>query len=173
MNESAPLRCAAHPDIETSLRCGKCGKLICPKCMVTTPVGARCRDCARLYILPTYRVSPAYYLRAGGAALATAVVIGTAWGFLRSYLGWFGPIITVAIGYGAGIAIALATERAVNRKRGTWLAVIGAAAVLVCFGSVELVYFFRFGHFLSSSYPYIMTVVGAVFGVAVAFYRLR
>jgi len=112
-------------------------------------------------------------LRAIGAALATALVIGVAWGFLRSYIGWFGPIISIAVGYGVGMAIAFITGLAVNRKRGIGLAIIGALAVVVCFGAVELVYFFRFGHFLSSSYPYIMTVVGAVFGIVMVVYRLR
>jgi len=58
------MKCATHPQVETNLRCGKCGKLICPKCMIQTPVGARCLDCARLYKLPTYQVSTKYYLRA-------------------------------------------------------------------------------------------------------------
>jgi hypothetical protein len=173
MNDSPKTYCAAHPDVETNLRCGKCGKLICPKCMVTTPVGARCRECAKLYVLPTYRISGVYYLRAVGAALGTAIVIGLAWGFLRYYAGGFGPVLSLVVGYGVGMAVAWVTGLAVNRKRGLWLAVIGALAVLVCFGAVELVYFFRFGHFLSSSYPYVMTVVGAVLGVVVAVYRLR
>jgi hypothetical protein len=173
VNEPASLRCATHPDVETSLRCGKCGKPICPKCMVTTPVGARCRDCARLYTLPTYRVSGIHYLRAAGAALVTAIIIGVAWGFLRLYTGWLGPIISIAVGYGAGAAISWVTERSVNRKRGAGLAAIGAIAVVLCFGTVELVYFFRFGHFLSSSYPYIMTILSTVFGIVVAVYRLR
>jgi hypothetical protein len=123
--------------------------------------------------LPTYRVSGAHYLRATGAGLVTAIIIGIAWGFLRLYTGWLGPIISIAVGYGAGVAIAWVTERAVNRKRGAGLAAIGATAVVLCFGTVELVYYFRYGHFLSSAYPYIMTIVSTVFGIIVAVYRLR
>ncbi|OGO06884.1 MAG: hypothetical protein A2Y92_01770 [Chloroflexi bacterium RBG_13_57_8] len=141
--------------------------------MVTTPVGARCRECARLYVLPTYRLSTIYYLRAAGAALGTAVVIGLAWGFLRYYLGSLGPIATLLIGYGVGMAVAFITGLAVNRKRGTWLAVIGGAAVLACFGLVELVYSWRYGSFSGSSYTYIMTGIGALLGIVVVVYRLR
>jgi hypothetical protein len=173
MNDSTPTYCATHPDVETNLRCGKCGKLICPKCMVTTPVGARCRECAKLYVLPTYRISGIYYLRAFGAGLGMAIIIGVAWGFLRLYTGWLGPILSVVVGYGAGLAIAWVMGLAVNRKRGLWLAVIGALAVVLCFIVVELIYAWQYGGFLWRGYPISLTVLGAVFGVVVAVYRLR
>jgi hypothetical protein len=173
MNDSPKTYCATHLDAETNLRCGKCGKLICPKCMVTTPVGARCRECAKLYVLPTYRISGMYYLRAAGAALGTAIVIGLAWGFLRYYFGGFGPVLSLVVGYGVGMAVAWVTGLAVNRKRGVWLAVIGALAVLICFGTVELIYAWQYGGFLWRGYPISLTVLGAVLGVVVAVYRLR
>lgn len=39
--------CAVHPDRETTLRCNKCGRLMCAECAVLTPVGYRCRQCVR------------------------------------------------------------------------------------------------------------------------------
>src|SRR5262245_36213193 len=60
--------CARHRNVETYLRCGKCGTPICPKCLVHTPVGARCPDCAR----------PARVIRRGGVA---AYGLGVAAGF--------------------------------------------------------------------------------------------
>ena len=39
--------CAFHPDVETSLRCAECDRYICPRDMVATPVGYKCRECAR------------------------------------------------------------------------------------------------------------------------------
>ena len=39
--------CEVHPDRETSLRCNKCGRLMCTECAVLTPVGYRCRECVR------------------------------------------------------------------------------------------------------------------------------
>ena len=83
------MRCATHPEVETNLRCGKCGKPICPKCLVQTPVGARCSDCARLHKLPTYHVSTQYYLRAMGSGLGMAIACGVAWGII----GWLIPFI--------------------------------------------------------------------------------
>lgn len=39
--------CVNHPNRETSLRCNKCGKLICSQCAVHTPTGYRCRECIK------------------------------------------------------------------------------------------------------------------------------
>ena len=49
------VRCSYHPDTVTRLRCSRCGKPICPRCGVRTPVGLRCPDCAGVRGLPTYR----------------------------------------------------------------------------------------------------------------------
>jgi len=43
----SPHYCANHPGVETSLRCNKCEKYICPKCAVRTPTGYRCKECVR------------------------------------------------------------------------------------------------------------------------------
>ncbi len=42
-----PLYCANHPHRETSLRCNRCEKAICPECAVLTPIGYRCQECVR------------------------------------------------------------------------------------------------------------------------------
>ena len=47
--------CATHPSVQTALRCGRCDTPICPKCLVMTPVGARCRACARLKKAKVFR----------------------------------------------------------------------------------------------------------------------
>jgi hypothetical protein len=47
--------CSRHPKVETGLKCGRCGTPICPRCMVYTPVGIRCPDCANTPI-PTVGV---------------------------------------------------------------------------------------------------------------------
>ncbi len=38
--------CAKHPNVQTALACGKCGRFICPRCITHTPLGMRCADCA-------------------------------------------------------------------------------------------------------------------------------
>jgi membrane associated rhomboid family serine protease len=37
--------CYRHSDRETGVRCQRCGRPICPECMVSTPVGVRCPEC--------------------------------------------------------------------------------------------------------------------------------
>jgi len=167
------LRCATHPNVETSLRCGKCGKPICPKCMVQTPVGARCRECAHLYKLPTYRVSGQYYLRAAATALVLAIITGVIWGFVHYYLGGFEPIFSIVFGYGIGYAIAEVTSLAVNRKRSRWLAVIGALAVVICFGTAGLLDYLRFGFLFLGGYLNFFWFIAVGFGIYVAVNRLR
>jgi hypothetical protein len=41
------LKCANHPNRDTSLRCNRCNKPICSSCAVLTPVGYRCKECVR------------------------------------------------------------------------------------------------------------------------------
>jgi hypothetical protein len=167
MTSPESLRCAAHPDVETNLRCGKCGKPICPRCLVQTPVGARCRDCAKVSKLPTYRMAPAYYLRAIGAALGMAVVVGLAWGYVTSLLSFI--YLNLIIAGGIGYAIGEVTSLAVNRKRGTWLAVIGSAAVVICY----LVGIFTFGDLPRGGLSVVLDIAGLVIGISGAVARLR
>ncbi len=167
MTEPASFRCATHPEVETRLRCGKCGKPICPRCMVQTPVGARCRDCARLYKLPTYRVTPVYYLRAAGAALVTGAALGVAWGFIGTLFsfGFFSLLVAAAIGF----AIGEVTGLAVNRKRGLWLAVIGGAGVVACWA----VYVLISGRPLGVGISLLIDIIGIAIGIYTASIRLR
>ena len=37
--------CVNHPQTETLLRCYRCGRPVCIKCVTRTPVGLICRDC--------------------------------------------------------------------------------------------------------------------------------
>jgi len=125
------MKCTYHPDVETNLRCGKCGKPICPKDMVQTPVGARCPECARLYKLPTYQVSAKYYARAVGAGFGAALVLGFLWGVVIWSLPffYFNLLLAPIAGYAISEVVGLAT----NRKRGLGLAVITGIMTVVAY----------------------------------------
>jgi len=125
------MQCAIHPDVETSLRCGKCGQPICPKCMVQTPVGAKCPECAQVHKLPTYSISTGYYLRAIGTALGMAVVCGLLWGLIGNLIPFF--YLNLILAAGVGYAIGRVISRSVNRKRGTGLAVVAGIAVVLSY----------------------------------------
>ena len=154
------MKCATHPGVETNLRCGKCGKPICPKCIVQTPVGARCRDCAKLYKLPTYRVSAKYYLRAISTALGMAIVCGVVWGVVRGFVPFF--YLNLLLAPGAGYAIGEVVGLSVNRKRGTGLATVAGIAVAISY-LVSLL----FGLF------HIIDLLALALGIFVAVTRLR
>ena len=157
------MKCAYHPEVETSLRCGKCGKLICPKDMVQTPVGARCPDCAKLRKLPTYQVPATYYLRAAGTSLGIAIVCGIIWALVGGVVHFF--LFNLILAAGAGYAIGEITSLSVNRKRGTGLAVItGGALVISYLVSIFLPWGPRFGFF---------DLLALALGIFIAVSRLR
>ena len=163
------MKCAYHPDVETNLRCGKCGKPICPKCMIQTPVGARCRDCARLYKLPTYRVSTKHYLRAAGAGLVVAVVCGIIWAAIGCVLGFF--FLNLLLAAGAGYVIGEAISFSVNRKRGTGLAVIAGIAVVISY-LVSIFVPWGFGFNFNLLFL-VLNLAALALGIFVAVTRLR
>jgi len=127
------MQCATHPNVETELACGRCGKPICPRCLIYTSVGARCRDCAQVRRIPTYQISVAYLLRGIGAAGAMGAAIGGLWALLlpqatRAY-GFYVLFLALGIGYAIGESVSWAT----NRKRGPTLQGIAAAGVILAY----------------------------------------
>jgi hypothetical protein len=61
--------------VPTRLRCAKCGKGICPTCMVRTPVGFDCPTCAGTTARTRRRRPPGVVL-VGGAAVAVVLLVG-------------------------------------------------------------------------------------------------
>src|ERR687893_2221622 len=80
---TGPVPCADHPDVETRLRCSRCGRPICPRCGVRTPVGMRCPDCAGTR--SAIAANPTRTLTAAGTGLAVATAAGIAWGFFPDW----------------------------------------------------------------------------------------
>jgi membrane associated rhomboid family serine protease len=44
---TGPVPCKRHPNVQTMLRCVRCGDPICPDCMRPAPVGYMCPSCAQ------------------------------------------------------------------------------------------------------------------------------
>ena len=159
------MRCASHPDIETNLSCGRCGKPVCPKCVVQTLVGPRCPDCANLKRLPTYEISTRHYLIAIGVGVGFAIVAGIAWALIWRAI----PFLSLLTAAGIGYAIGELISRATNRKRGLGLQVIAGVSVLVSFATN---YLFAV-YFLSVSWFSLYTIIGLALGIFIAITRLR
>ena len=132
MTTPQALRCAEHPDVETYLRCAECDKPICPRCMVQTPVGAKCREHARLRKHPLYNATPLQLARGAGAAVGAGVAVGALWGVVAGVvpsigiLGWFAYM-------GIGYVVGQATSQASNRKHGRPLQIDAVAGTVVAF----------------------------------------
>jgi hypothetical protein len=167
------MKCATHLEVETNLRCGKCGKLICPKCLVQTPVGARCPDCAKLYKLPTYRISTKYYLIAIGTGLGMAIACGAIWGLIESLVGflYLSLLLAPAVGYAIGEVVSLS----VNRKRGTGLAVVASVATVISYliSNIRLFHGMIKFSFSFSPFHLVLVLVALALGIFVAVTRLR
>jgi hypothetical protein len=126
---SGTLRCARHPNTATVLRCGRCETPICPRCLVATPVGARCPTCAGVKRFPML-LKPIELVRSVGFGLGVAA-IGTLILNLVPLLGVLGPLGYAAVGFGVGEAVAVGA----HRKR---LPLLGPVAVACLFAGYEI-----------------------------------
>ena len=134
--QGGPLVCHWHPERETGLSCGRCGKSICTDCMGQHPVGVRCKECASPAPLPTYRVSPDYVARGLGAAAAAGFGGAILLSILARFFGngFLFLFLMVAFGYVVGEVV----SSAVNRRRGRPYQYIAAGGALLATAPVLL-----------------------------------
>ncbi len=134
------MQCFKHLATESTLRCGKCERPICGRCVVFTPVGTRCRECARPRLVPTYHVPWLFLLRGLGAAVGAGAVAGVVLAFLVQAFFLLGFLAAAAAGFVVSEAVSLAT----NRKRGLPLQAVVVVGVVLSYlamgfiGSVSL-----------------------------------
>ncbi len=81
-NDTFDSTCLRHPNTLSNLRCGRCNDLICPECMVQSPVGARCPECANIGQAPIFRSTSAELTRTIGLSVGMAVVVGGIYGLI-------------------------------------------------------------------------------------------
>ncbi|NQU97656.1 MAG: hypothetical protein HQ548_08430, partial [Chloroflexi bacterium] len=108
-------------------------ELICPRCLVQTPVGARCPDCAAERKNPVFDPSATEIGRAAIAAIAVGVAVAIAgwvlWNLLPSLFRYV-QILTPAA---AGWLIGATTYRASGFKRSRRLQLASGVATLISF----------------------------------------
>jgi MFS family permease len=132
------LYCANHPNVETLLRCNRCGKPICLKCAQLTDVGYRCNECIRgvqaTYFNATALDNP---IALGVGFLVSAAAAPVVSLLLSSFFFW-GLILALMIGGGAGGLLAQIIRAAVGRRRGRYLRYFALAGIVfgVLVGSV-------------------------------------
>ncbi|MBK6561030.1 MAG: DnaJ domain-containing protein [Dehalococcoidia bacterium] len=113
------VQCARHPEVSTALRCSRCDTPICPKCLIQTPVGARCKDCARIARSPVYTLSAGNAAKAAAASVVGGVAMGLVWGLVLMpfTFGWF----SIFVGAGLGWVFTRILEAVTRRKRGPYM----------------------------------------------------
>jgi hypothetical protein len=116
-------KCTYHPNVLTRLRCSKCGKPICPRCAVETPVGFRCPECAAVRGLPTYQTNTTVLIKSIGVGGLIAIAVGVLWGFFPDWNFYLALIL------GFGVAEGMAW--AANYKRGADLQIAGIICVIL------------------------------------------
>lgn len=120
--ESPVTRCARHPKVETALGCGRCETPICPRCLVTTPVGARCPACARVKRIALL-AKPIDMARGGSLGIAVAVV-GS---LVAATIPFLGIIGLAVVGFVTGEAVSVGA----NRKRAWELGALAIVCLLI------------------------------------------
>jgi tetratricopeptide (TPR) repeat protein len=158
-DEEEVVYCTYHPNVETRLRCNKCGKPICFKCAHQTPVGYRCRDCIRS--------QQAIFYTAGWLDYVLVVIVGLITSTVgAAIVGSLGIWLAIFLGPAAGGIIAEAARWAARRRRGRYMAILVSACIVV--GALPTLLFVgRSLWGLGSLVIYVATAIGT------AYYRLR
>lgn len=132
MTAEPTVYCARHPEVETALECGRCGTPICPRCLIHTPGGIRCPDCARLRRPPMYELAPLDYAKAIGVGIVLAGALGFVGALIFPSRGFGGLFLLLALFVGSAVGglVAEAIRRATNGKRGVPMQVIGVGTLV-------------------------------------------
>lgn len=153
--DSGVLTCTVHPGVETTLRCNKCGRPMCTKCAVRTPVGYRCRECVRGQQQVFYNAKTLDPVIQGTVSTVMSLIAASLIGLIGSGLGFWGFFITFWAGSAAGALIADIAHRAAGRRRSryTWLIVTGG---VVLGGLLSLPVTLVLGSFLGGWIPWLI-----------------
>lgn len=166
--DSGPAFCYRHPDVETSLRCNRCGKPICVRCAVRTPVGFRCPDCIREQENKYYSGTNVDYIIGAVVSFPLSLIAA---GLVTTILGRFGFfmliiaffVIPIIVGF-----IAEAVRWAVQKRRSRYLRHVVVGSLIA--GAVP---FLLFGLFAGGIWGAILPGMFIFLGAATISARLR
>ena len=139
IDSPAPVYCANHPGVETSLRCNNCGKPICAKCAIHTPTGYRCKECVRgqQKIFNTARWVD--YLLGFITAAVLSFLASLLMGLISGIAGLLGWLIIIIASPTAGVIIAEGVRFVTRKHRSRSLFITIAAAVVA--GALPVILF--------------------------------
>ena len=154
--------CSRCAGVETALRCSRCETPICPNCLIQSPVGARCPGCAQVRKAPMYTLNTTQTL----TGLFTAIIGGTAIGFLWAWIGSFagGMFFAMILGIGLGYAITKLMDVATGQRRGPIVITFAALGIVIAW-AIQMV---SLG--FATSLP---TIIAAAIGFYFAYQYLK
>ncbi len=120
--------CYIHKDVETGLKCTACGKHICPKCMVQSPVGYKCKECAQPKVTHLEQISAKQYILGGLVGLISGVGCTYFWFLFKCSLGILGYAAAYFIGFFVAKTIVLIT----GHKKGLRIQILAGMITAVC-----------------------------------------
>ena len=126
------VECARHPGVETGLRCGRCDTPICPRCMVLSPVGARCPTCAPVTRAPMYVIKSSDLLAAAGVSLVGGLVMGFIWATVGVWFSY--GFFLIFLGAGLGYAFTKMLDWGTRGKRGPAIVACAVGGILIAWG---------------------------------------
>ncbi len=130
-NEPETLYCANHPNVETLLRCNRCGKPICLKCATLTDVGYRCKECIRGVQAAYFTAVPTDNIIAFFVAMLVTAIASPIAAAILGGIGFFGFFIAFMAGGGAGSLLAQIIRSSVGKRRGRHLRYFAIAGIIV------------------------------------------
>lgn len=139
------LYCKNHINTETLLRCNRCSEPMCIKCSVQTAVGYRCKECIRGAQNNYFNVQSFDYPVAFFTSLIVTAIASPIISLIFESLGfYFVFFITIMLGSAAGGVLSQIVRKAVNKRRGRYLAHFSIAGIVVgiLVGAVIGIFFF-------------------------------
>ncbi len=125
------LFCVNHPETETTLRCNRCGKPVCYKCVERTPVGYRCKDCIREQQDVFFTAVQTDYIIAAMVSFVLAAIAAPIISAILGGFGFFSWIIAFVAGPFVGGIAATIIRRAVGKRRGRYMGLIVVVAIVL------------------------------------------
>ena len=158
--------CENHPNVESTLRCNRCEKPICAKCAVLTETGYRCKECVRTQ-QKTFDTATSFdYI----LAIGIAVILAFIGSLIVRWIGFF----TIFLAPVAGIIIAEAIRRTIQRRRSKRL--FQATAAATAFGGLlpvlSVLALTGLSVGLGSLFFFLWPIVYTVIATSTVYYRL-
>ena len=165
--EEERIFCTNHRTVETMLRCNKCDRPMCVRCVRLTDVGYRCKECITGQQTIYFNAQSLDYPIAFGVGFIVCAIASPLAGLLLGRLGFFGLWIAVLIGSAAGGILAEMIRRAIARRRGRylWVVAIGGILLGVLVGNIAI--------FLFSGFFPLVTLVFTGLALSTTYARLR